>query len=110
MDGFHCFQPSNGCNQEGLELPIIEYGSEGGCSITGGYVYRGSRLPSLIGAYVYGDFCSGKIWALRFDGAQVTEQMEIADTDLRISSFGLGHDGEIYILSFDGKIYRFAEP
>ncbi|MCH7654094.1 MAG: glucose sorbosone dehydrogenase, partial [Chloroflexi bacterium] len=74
------------------------------------YVYRGTRLPSLYGAYVYADFCSGKIWALRFDGAQVTEQIEIADTDLRISSFGLGRDGEIYILSFDGKIYRFAEP
>ena len=72
MEGFHCFQPSNGCNQEGLELPVFEYGRDDGCSVTGGYVYRGSRLPSLYGAYVYGDFCTGKIWALRYDGTKVT--------------------------------------
>ena len=110
MEGRECFNPSTGCDSAGLEPPVAVYGHDDGCSVTGGYVYRGTRLPSLYGAYVYGDFCSGKIWALRYDGAQVTEQMEIVDTDLRISSFGLGRDGEIYVLSFDGKIYRFAEP
>ena len=57
---------------------------------------------------MYGDFCSGKIWALGHDGSSVTEQMMIADTSLRISSFAQTPSGEIFILSFDEKIYRFA--
>ena len=109
-EGRECFSPSRGCDAAGLEPPVAVYSHDEGCSVTGGYVYRGDSLSSLYGAYVYGDFCSGKIWALRYDGALVREHMEIADTDLSISSFGLGRDGEIYILSFDGKIYRFAKP
>ena len=109
MEGFHCFSPSGlACEASGLVLPIVEYSHQDGCSITGGYVYRGSRIPSLYGAYVYGDFCSGKIWALRFDGIQVTEHVELMDSDLTISSFGEDEDGELYILSFDGKIYRMT--
>ena len=73
-------------------------------------MYRGSRLPSLFGAYVYGDFCSGKIWALRYDGNQITEQRLLIDSDLQISSFGEDQTGELFILSFDGKIYRLREP
>ncbi len=110
MEGFHCFQPSNGCNQEGLELPVFEYGRDDGCSVTGGYVYRGSRLPSLYGAYVYGDFCTGKIWALRYDGTKVTEQRLLIDSDLQISSFGEDQSRELFILAFDGRIYRLREP
>ena len=108
MEGLQCFDPSD-CSHDGLELPVFQYGREGGCSITGGYVYRGSRLASLYGAYVYGDFCSGKIWALRHDGVRVTEQMEIVDSPLNISAFGEDRSGELYILSFDGFIYRFRE-
>ena len=92
-----------------LELPIAVYGREDGCSITGGYVYRGARFPSLYGAYVYGDYCSGKIWALRYDGARVTESIELADSNLKISSFAEDPDGELYILDLRGEIYRFAE-
>ena len=107
MEAFHCFPTSiRSCDQEGLELPVTEYGHEDGCSVTGGYVYRGSRLPSLSGAYVYGDFCSGKIWALRYDGAEVTERLQLVDSDLSISSFAEDQSGELYILSFDGGIYR----
>ncbi len=105
MEGSSCFEPSRGCDAQGLEMPIAEYGREGGCSVTGGYVYRGNRLPSLFGAYIYGDFCSGKIWALRYDGAQVDEHLELTDSKLDISSFGEDQDGEIFILSFDGGIY-----
>ena len=64
--------------------------------------------PRSSGAYVYGDFCTGRIWALRYDGSRVTEQAEIADTDLQISSFAEGPDGEVYILSFTGEIARLA--
>ena len=107
MEGSHCFR-REGCDSRGLEMPVAEYGREGGCSVTGGYVYRGRRMPSLYGAYLYGDFCSGKIWALRHDGAAVTEQMLIADTGLSISSFGEDPSGEVYVLTFEGAVYRFA--
>ncbi len=103
MEGFHCFR-ADSCNQEGLALPIVEYSNpDQGCSVTGGYVYRGSRLPSIQGAYIYGDYCSGTIWALDYD---VLEHRVLAETDLRIAAFAEGPDGELYILSFDGKVYR----
>ena len=107
MEGSLCFRVSS-CDREGLEPPVAEYGRDGGCSVTGGYVYRGSRLQSLVGAYVYGDFCTGRIWALRHYGSRVTEQAEIVDTGLQISSFAEGPDGEVYILSFTGEIARLA--
>ena len=109
MEGSSCFRRTN-CDTAGLEMPVAEYGREGGCSVTGGYVYRRTGLPTLYGAYLYGDFCSGKIWALRHDGAAVTEHVEIADTGLSISSFGEDAYGEVYVLTFDGQIYRFAGP
>jgi glucose/arabinose dehydrogenase len=109
MEGIHCYAaPEGECDESGLELPVAEYALGDECSVTGGYVYRGSRLPQLSGSYVYGDFCSGKIWALRHDGSRVTEQMQIADTSLRISSFAQSPSGEVFILSFDEKIYRFV--
>lgn len=108
MEGSSCFEPSRGCDTQELEMPIAEYGREGGCSVTGGYVYRSKRLPSLYGAYVYGDFCSGKIWGLRQNGGQVSEHLELVDSRLEISSFGEDQSGEIFILSFDGGIYRLA--
>ena len=72
----------------------------------GGYVYRGERIPSLAGAYVFGDFCSGRIWALRYDGQAVTEHLLLADTSLRIASFGQDRDGALYVLSQNAGIYR----
>ena len=107
MEGDECY--SRSCDTRGLEPPVAVYGRDDGCSITGGYVYRGERLPSLYGAYVYGDYCSGKIWALRHDGARVTESVQLADTKLRISSFGENMNGELYIVDLEGGIYRFAE-
>ena len=110
MEGRHCFSPSVDCDETGLELPVWEYGHSEGCSVTGGYVYRGRGIPSLLGAYVYGDFCSGKIWGLRHDGEFVTEQMLLADSNLRITSFGQDLDGAIYVLSQNGGIYRLDAP
>ena len=107
MEGDERFSRSG--DTRGLEPPVAVYGRDDGCSVTGGYVYRGSRLPSLYGAYVYGDFCSGKIWALRHDGSRVTESMRIADTNIRIASFAEDGEGELYILDLEGEIYRFAE-
>ncbi|MCY4579603.1 MAG: PQQ-dependent sugar dehydrogenase [Chloroflexi bacterium] len=108
MEGSSCFKPSRGCDAQGFELPVAEYGRDGGCSVTGGYVYRGDRLPSLYGAYIYGDFCSGKIWGLRYEDGRVTEQLELVDSRLEISSFGEDQSREMFILSFDGGIYRLV--
>ena len=108
MEGLHCFPRGDDCDTSGHEPPVAEYGRDGGCSITGGYVYRGGRVPSLFGAYVYGDFCSGRLWALRHDGERVIEGVSLADTTLRISSFGVDHKNELYVLSIDGRLLRFV--
>lgn len=106
MEGAHCYPPGAQCSQAGLTLPISEYAHDGECSIIGGYVYRSSRLPSLYGAYLYTDHCSGTVWALRYDGVQVTEQAELVDSELTITAFGEDAQGEVYILSRDNGIYR----
>jgi glucose/arabinose dehydrogenase len=108
MEGMHCLR-GDSCDQSGLTLPIAEYDRGGGCSITGGYVYRGSRSPALTGAYFFADYCSGKIWSLHqgADGAWV--QTELADTELSISSFGEDTDGELYVTDLrGGGVYRLA--
>lgn len=109
MEGSRCFRSSS-CNADDFEPPVAEYGREMGCSITGGYVYRGARLPDLRGVYLYADFCSGRIWGLRYDGERVTEQGQLARAEFQIPSFGEDEAGEVYVLGFDGGIYGFAGP
>ena len=106
MEGRHCYSPAVDCDETGLELPLWEYSHAEGCSVTGGYVYRGLGIPSLLGTYVYGDFCTGKIWGLRYDGDFVTEQMLLVDSNVSITSFGLDLAGNLYILSQNQGIYR----
>jgi glucose/arabinose dehydrogenase len=101
MEGTDCLD-QRPCNKEGLLLPILEYETGANCSITGGFVYHGRVIASLQGAYVYGDYCSGRVWALRYDGGQVTEQAELLDSDIMISSFALDPAGEIYVLQHAG--------
>ncbi|HEX7044316.1 MAG TPA: PQQ-dependent sugar dehydrogenase [Burkholderiales bacterium] len=87
--------------------PVLDYGRELGGSVVGGYVYRGTTLPALAGAYVYGDFLSGRIWALLYDAVAgaVARNVEVARVP-GLSSFGQDAAGEIYVTSFDGRIYR----
>ena len=108
MEGSHCFFLKVNCLTPSLELPVNEYGREDGCSVTGGYVYRGNHLPSLTGIYVFGDFCSGKIWGMRYDGTSVTYNLLLVDSELNIASFGQDLEGEIYILSRNAGIYRLV--
>jgi glucose/arabinose dehydrogenase len=110
MEGTACYRPAQGCDRTGLELPITDYGREGGCSVTGGYVYRGRAVPSLAGWYVYGDFCSGRILAIPGDPAtaRVTQPVEVLPRGPMIASFAEDAAREVYILAFDGRIYRFA--
>lgn len=107
MEGFHCFQPPEGCDRSGLVLPIWEYSHDQGRSITGGFVYRGRDVPSLVGRYVVADYVSGRIWAISYDGGEADAE-EMLDTRLAISSFGVDQDEELYVLAFDGRIYRFT--
>ena len=109
MEGAHCFKPRSGCDATGLELPLLEYSSKEGCSVIGGYVYRGPRLPSLTGAYVYADYCSGSIWALREEHGSVSDQRLVASLDKLLTSFGEDREGNLYILSRNSGIYELTE-
>lgn len=89
--------------------PIAEYGRDLGISVTGGYVYRGSRYPALIGRYFYGDYASGNLWSLTRDEPGVPFRSELVRrTGKSISSFGEDDAGELYLLSFDGGVYRLV--
>lgn len=79
------------------------------CSVIGGYVYRGSAIPWLYGAYVYGDFCSGNIFGLRYVDGEVVEHRQLADTGRRIMSFAEDKHGELYLLTQKSGIYRLAD-
>ena len=105
-EGDACYARSS-CDRRGLIAPRITYSHEFGCSITGGYVYRGAAMPELDGWYVYGDFCSGRVWAIDA-GTDVGAAIPLADTGAQISSFAQDAVGEIYLVTFDNAIYRLV--
>src|SRR5690606_19610841 len=108
-EGMECYSPSNGCEEvapDNIIEPLVTYGRSQGCSASGGYVYRGARLPSLYGAYIYGDFCSGIIWGLRHSNGVAAEHLIINQSGFQIPAFGPGLDGEVYVLTFGDGIYR----
>jgi glucose/arabinose dehydrogenase len=110
MEGKHCFSPSTGCSQGGLNIPVLEYSHAGGaCSVTGGYVYRGDDIPGLRGHYFYGDFCAGWVRSFRYSGGQAADQRswEVGDVG-NILTFGEDAEGELYLGSTNGRVYRFA--
>lgn len=88
--------------------PVATYGREWGISVTGGYVYRGKRYPSLDGAYFYGDYATGNLWWVRRDGQGGFKNELVRRTGRSIASFGEDDDGELFVLSFDGGIYRIV--
>ncbi len=111
LEGTQCFEPGTGCQRSGVTPPITEYRHESGCSITGGYVYRGQALPDLRGIYLYSDYCSGSFGALRVEGGQLVGQRDITsiinpDAIQDITSFGVDAAGEMYVLSRNGTVYR----
>jgi glucose/arabinose dehydrogenase len=109
MEGLHCYSPATGCDQSGLTLPLVEYDHSQGCSVIGGYVYRGDQIASLQGYYIYGDYCSGNIWALAYHNNAVTQNILLVESGLSITSFGEDLAGNLYILSRDGGIYTLVQ-
>ena len=106
MEGAHCFRPESGCATTGLVTPVFEYShDEGGCSITGGFVYRGKAFPELQGSYVVADYCSGRFWTVKRDGARYV-WAPAGRIEAKISSFGEDEDGELWIADHDSGVRR----
>ncbi|WMJ73962.1 PQQ-dependent sugar dehydrogenase [Cytophagaceae bacterium ABcell3] len=107
MEGSLCYPPDIDCEVIGT-LPVFEYSihEEDECAIIGGYVYRGSMNPNLQGHYIYGDFCSGNVWALH---EETYENTLLFSTDFMISTFGEDEDGELYLGEYNGAIHKFTD-
>ena len=117
MEGRHCYPPGTTCNQTSLTLPVVEYDHQTGCSVTGGYVYRGSLLPELAGTYFYGDYCTGIVRSFKIlNGSAVDEndwtgalRTEAGGAMQGLSSFGLDAAGELYLVLLNGEVYRLMK-
>ncbi len=110
-EGFHEFTSPDG---ERVELqgpgdpmpPAVEYSHEVGCSVTGGYVYRGADIPEARGRYFYGDYCTGVVWSV--DAARPAEVRRELQLPVTLASFGEGTDGELYLVSRTGRVFRLS--
>jgi glucose/arabinose dehydrogenase len=112
--GWRCYEGNhpyntNGCNYPEYIYPIWEYSHSFGCSVTGGYVYRGPSVPELTGKYIYADYCSSTIWSLEYDGLTPPDNQTLLTAPGLITSFGLAENNELYVITFSpDKIYRFS--
>jgi uncharacterized repeat protein (TIGR03806 family) len=107
-EGAHAFNASCGPNSANLIDPVAEYSHSLGISITGGYVYRGTAIPSLVGRYVFGDYGSGRIWHIARDTAPTLNVTGGQQTSLNIASFAEGRDKELYVVHFGGTLHRIV--
>ena len=111
MEGTHCYNPATNCQDGSLTLPVLEYGhTNGACSVTGGYRYRGLRYPRLSGVYFYGDYCNGVISGATSQNGTFTTRT-LASTGMMISTFGEDAAGEIYVADYaKGVVYQIVDP
>ena len=130
MEGNHCYDPEEFCDTTGLIMPVFEYPNNAsymkiligmdereatGCSVTGGYVYRGNNNPDLWGTYIFGDYCTGRIWSFKLKNGKPTKFKNLRpelkkhsrDVPLFISSFGEDSSGELYVVDYLGAVYKF---
>jgi hypothetical protein len=108
MEGNHCYGSSS-CSQAGLDLPVLEYDHGDGCSITGGFVYRGAAIPGIRGHYFYSDYCSGFLRSFRLVNGAATDKRDWSVGSIgSILSFGEDASGELYVLSANGIVYKLA--
>ncbi len=109
MEGFHCYQPSTGCNQDGLTLPVTEYGHDAGCAVIGGVVVRDPRQGRLDGGYLFGDACSDTVWLIDPAGDGRRTPVIVAKLGRTLSSIGEAEDGTVYATSLDrGELIRLS--
>jgi glucose/arabinose dehydrogenase len=106
MEGNHCYPPGADCSTDGLTPPVTEYGHNLGCTVVGGYVYRGTKYPALQGVYLFGDYCSGRIFAIDPSTDEFRQPIEVGNAGSNISSFGEDTSGELYITHLDGDVSR----
>jgi hypothetical protein len=107
-EGTRCFASPSACTGTGFTMPVLEYTHADGCSITGGYVYRGAAIPALRGTYFYSDYCGSWVRSFRYVNGQVTEKVQwtsLAPTG-QVLSFGEDVAGELYVLSSNGNVWR----
>ncbi len=102
QEGTHPFRPDRPQFPIDIEKPIVEHSHNDFRSITGGFIYHGSRLPKLTGNYIYGDFDTGKIWTFNYSKGKVRGQMELTDTAIRLVAFGEDQQDELYLLDYAG--------
>ena len=107
FEGNECFGRQSDCDELEHSAPLATYSHELGCSVTGGVVYRGAELPWLVGAYLFADYCSGRVWALQ-PGERGGSVQQLEQLDAQIASFGVDARGEVYLLTFDGPILRLS--
>lgn len=115
MEGTHCTDNTTTCSLPGALPPVLDYGHpstgdpQPGNSVTGGYVYRGSAIPTLVGSYLFADFTSGRLWRVAYDAGGKAQRDELLETGKNISSFGENLDGELYVLSYgEGRIFKIV--
>ena len=112
MEGAHCYPPTvaDSCDRTGLTPPVLDYDHSQGCSVTGGYVYRGAAIPALQGTYFYADYCQGWVRSFRFVDGRATDQRDwrALRPGGNITSFGQDAAGELYVLTQQGGVYRIV--
>jgi glucose/arabinose dehydrogenase len=112
LEGSLCHEPASGCSRVGTRLPLAEYSHSvsgtDNCSVTGGYVYRGAAHPTLRGRYLFGDWCSGRVWSVIASQPQPQNEVLLRDTGYRITSFGEDKAGELYLVDGNGSVYRIG--
>jgi glucose/arabinose dehydrogenase len=111
MEGTHCFSPSSGCDTDGLYLPATEFSHGDGCSVTGGYVYRGAALPELDGRYFYSDYCGGWLRSFVYENGVATDAQDHTGqvgSLASVTSFGTDAFGELYVTTAGGDVWKLV--
>ena len=106
-EGAHCYRSSS-CDLTAFVAPVAEYGHDLGCSVVGGYVYRGATYPFLVGTYLFSDTCSGRIWAIDASSDGPSEPIQVGSANGTIASFGEDAEGELYVLTLGGAVERIV--